>query len=221
MIATLAEIKTLLGISGSTQDAQIAALIPIVEADLIEHCNNDFLNDSVQFLGDCTITAAGGVYKIECADGGMDAEGFAVADPVYLDGSVRNDNYYTVKTIAAGYIEVNEATVAESTATAMTVTLVTIPAALKIYFARMISWQLNHANDAGMQSENIGNYSYSMAKTSSDAGYPADILRGLDKWRRIRAVRGSIIEAFRERRGSTSGLASHDDIALNHYKESR
>lgn len=41
-VITLAEYKTLAGITGSTQDALITALIPMVEDDIIALCNYDF-----------------------------------------------------------------------------------------------------------------------------------------------------------------------------------
>jgi hypothetical protein len=41
-VITLAEYKTLAGISGTTQDALITALIPLVEDDIIAICNYDF-----------------------------------------------------------------------------------------------------------------------------------------------------------------------------------
>ena len=41
-VITLAEYKTLAGITGTDKDAQITALIPIVEDDIIAICNYDF-----------------------------------------------------------------------------------------------------------------------------------------------------------------------------------
>lgn len=42
IIITIAEVKTLLQITGTSKDALITLLIPIVESDLLEHLNNDF-----------------------------------------------------------------------------------------------------------------------------------------------------------------------------------
>lgn len=41
-IITLAEWKTLTGTTGTAQDTQVTALIPYVQADFVEMCNNDF-----------------------------------------------------------------------------------------------------------------------------------------------------------------------------------
>ena len=41
-VITLAEYKTIRGITGTTQDAQISALIPIVQDEIIQFCNQDW-----------------------------------------------------------------------------------------------------------------------------------------------------------------------------------
>jgi len=41
-VITLAEYKTLKGITGTAQDAQISALIPIVQDEIITFCNQDW-----------------------------------------------------------------------------------------------------------------------------------------------------------------------------------
>ena len=41
-VITLAEYKTLAGITGTDKDAQITALIPLIEDDIIAICNYDF-----------------------------------------------------------------------------------------------------------------------------------------------------------------------------------
>jgi hypothetical protein len=207
MIATLAEIKVLLGISDSSKDTQITALIPIVESDLFTYCNNLFLDQDITFGGSCTITSAGSAYKIVCAAGGMDAVGFASGDKILLKGSKRNDGYWTISGVASGYIQVAEAVVAESTAFDADLTLAVFPSALKIYVAKMIGYQLYHVNDSGLTGESIGNYSYSRQSGGSlDAGYPAEILKGLDRWRMMSMKKGTIQNMFRDFRGMTESL---------------
>ena len=41
-VITLAEYKTLAGITGTTQDARITAYIPMVQSDIVEMCKYDF-----------------------------------------------------------------------------------------------------------------------------------------------------------------------------------
>jgi hypothetical protein len=203
MIASLAQIKSILGYTDTTYDSRITTLLPMIEAEIIEYCNNNFLNVSITFDGDCTITASGGVYKIVCADGGMDDVGFAVSDTVYIAGSNRNDGYVTISAISDGEITIAEPLIAESTAVGISLTLALFPAALTVYLARMIGYQIKHAEDAGISSESIGKYSYSRKDSNGgDMGYPQEILKGLDKWKFVRVGRGQKLEHYNENRGS-------------------
>jgi hypothetical protein len=209
MIATRNEIKTILGISASdyAKDTQIDAILPMVSNDLIEYCNNTFIGQMITFSGECTITASAGVYRINCADGGMDVANFAIGDTIHLSGSTRDDGYLTIAGINANYFTIVEPLTANTTATPMTINITTFPMALKIYLAKMIGYQLFHANDSGITSESIGNYSYSRAQGTTDSGYPAEILRGLDKWKNVSTKRGSILPQFRDYRGYTTSLS--------------
>lgn len=203
MIASLAQIKSVLGYTDTTYDSRITTLLPMVEGEIIEYCNNTFLDSDITFGGECTITAVAGVYKIVCADGGMDDVGFAVSDTVYLSGSKRNDGYLTISAIADGEVTIAEPLVAESTAVAVDLTLARFPVALTVYLARMIGYQIKHAEDAGITSESIGKYSYSRKDSGGgDSGYPAEILKGLGKWRFARVGRGRIIEHYNDKRGT-------------------
>jgi hypothetical protein len=202
MIASLATVKSILGYTDTTHDARITTMLPIVEADLIEYCNNRFLNTDISFGGSCTITASAGVYKIVCADLGMDEVSFAENDIVYLDGSTRNDGYYTISAIAAGEITIAEALVAQATASGMTLSLAEFPQAIQLSFARMIGYQVEHANDAGMQSEHIGKYSYSRQASTNADGYPDEILKALNKWRNVSVPKGVRRDQYNDRRGS-------------------
>jgi len=204
-IITLAEYKTLMGISDvdATRDARITALIPQVEQEIVEYCGNQFTVAGVSFTGDFTPTVAvGPVYTLVCTDGGISDVSFATGDTILLNGTVRNDGRFTTTNFSDTVITVSEALVAESEISA-SVTLVQWPTGLKIYAARMIAYQLAHMGDAGVTSESIKSYSYSRANGGSgDAGYPQEILRGLDRWRKIRVGRGRRIEHYIDKRGS-------------------
>jgi hypothetical protein len=203
MLITLAEYKTIYGISDNSQDAQILAYLPIIEDEIVSYCNNEFLNSDITFSGSFVPTiTTGPVYTLVCALGGIAAIGFAAGDQFKLSGTVRNDGRLTGTIFADTVITVSDILVAEAAVNAEIV-LIQYPKALKIYAARMISYQLAHGNDAGLQSESIKSYSYSRASGgASDAGYPAEILHGLDKWRNIKTGRGQIKEHFIDRRGN-------------------
>ena len=203
MITTVSTVKTLLNITDSSYDTRIAMLLPMVENDLIEYCNNAFLNTGVVFSGDIELkVAAGPVYTMECDDGGYSTSGLAIDDIVYLTGSTRNDHYFTIDNLTDTVITVDEKIYAEAE-TGLTLTLVEFPTELQMYVAQMIWHKLDAIKSAGMQSENIKSYSYTRASGgASDAGYPQEILRGLEKWKRIKVGRGRRIEHYSDKRGS-------------------
>ena len=82
---------------------------------------------------------------------------------------------------------------------------------LQIYLAKMVSYQIYHANDSGIKGESIGNYSYTRESAGGgDAGYPAEILRGLNKWKYIKCKFGSFVPHLRDRRGLSIDLQTTD-----------
>jgi hypothetical protein len=212
MIASLGDIKSILGYTDTSHDLSIMALIPMVESEVVNYCNNTFIYSSIYFAGEIACTVASGpVYSFDCADGDMDDAELSAGDIVFLEDSNRNDGYYTIYSLAPTQIIVNEKLIAQ-TASDLTLYLVQVPAGLKIYIAKMIAYQINHASDAGLTGESIGNYSYSRKDGgTSDAGYPAEMLRGLDKWKRITSKRGTVRIQYRDYRGYGARLAGDTD----------
>lgn len=206
-IITLAEYKTLMGITDTdaTRDARVSALIPQIEADIIEECNNEFTNPDITFSGAFVPTvSAGPVYTLVCALGGISAVSFANGDSFTLAGTVRNDGRYTGTTFADTVITVSEAVVAEASVDA-TVTLIQYPAGVKLYAARMIAYQMDNMANAGLTGETIKSYSYSRASGMGDSGYPAEILKGLAKWKNIKVGRSKRREHLYDKRGMWVG----------------
>ena len=210
MIATLAEIKTLLGITDTSKDAQITALIPMVENDVLQYCNNSFESAFATWGGSVTPTQAGSVYTF--VGTAFLASLITSGDYIHVTGTLRNDGYYHVTNITDTVITVDSPMINEPAITA-SIAAVEIPAGLKIYFAKMIGWNVYNFKSSGLSSESIGNYSYSMKDgASGDAGYPADMLKGLDRWRRVSTKRGIVHQQFRDARGVTKPLA--EDVSL-------
>lgn len=206
-IITLAEYKTLMGITDvdATRDARISALIPQVEADIVEECNNEFTNPDITFTGAFVPTVSSGpVYTLVCALGGIAAVSFANGDSFVLDGTVRNDGRYTGTTFADTVITVSEPVVAEASVEA-SVTLIQYPAGIKLYAARMIAYQMDNMANAGLTSETIKSYSYSRAASGGDTGYPAEILKGLSKWKNVKVGRSRRREHLYDERGDWVG----------------
>jgi hypothetical protein len=214
-LLSLAEYKVIYGITDTdaTRDAQITAYLPMIEAEIVEYCNNEFLNKDITFSGSFVPTvSAGPVYTLVCALGGISAIGLSAGDQIKLEGTIRNDGRLTTTVIADTVITVSDVLVAESAVDAK-ISLIQYPAGLKMYAARMVAYQLAHGNDAGLTSESIKSYSYSRASGgASDAGYPQELLKGLDKWRLIKTGRGQRREQFIDRRGNFVGDIITDKI---------
>lgn len=205
-LLTLAEYKTIYGITDTdaTRDARISAYIPLVEADIVQICNNEFLNTDITFSGSFVPTvSAGPVYTLVCSGGGISTAGFSSGDQFKLEGTKRNDNRLTSTTVTDTVITVSDELVAESAIDAA-ITLIQYPAGIRMYAARMIAYQMAHGDDAGIQSESIKSYSYSRASGGdSDAGYPQEIIIGLTRsFGCVRTGRGRRIEHYIDKRGS-------------------
>ena len=204
-LLTLAQYKTIYGIidTDATRDAQISAYLPMIEAEIVEYCNNEFLNKDITFSGAFVPTvSAWPVYTLVCALGGISDVSFSSGDQFKLSGTVRNNGRLTSTTFSDTVITVSDELVGEDEVDA-TITLIQYPAGLKMYAARMVAYQLAHGNDAGIISESIKSYSYSRANGgSADAGYPVEILRGLDRWRSVKIGRGRRVDHYIDKRGS-------------------
>jgi hypothetical protein len=183
-IITLAQYKSLTGsdISDTTKDTQIQALIPQVEADILEICNRDFANHDITFSGDFVPTvAAGPVYSFVCSDGGISAVSFSAGDCLIATGSTRNDGRYTSSAFSDTAITIVEPVVSEAEVSMM-LTLIQYPKGLALYAAKMLKYLIDHGNSAGMSSESIGKYSYTRANSNgADLGYPSEIIGGLKR----------------------------------------
>lgn len=175
MIATLAEIKTILGITDTTYDAVITAILPGVENDLLEWLNNKFLFDSVSYGASLTPTASN---TFVGTSGGINSIGFANGDIIYVEGSNRNDGFFTLASFTDTNFTVSETVVTE-TAKTLTVTLVKFPSQLKVAIARMVGSRVLNGNRSmvgGVRSESLADYSVTLNLSSSSAGYSDDIL---------------------------------------------
>jgi hypothetical protein len=108
-------------------------------------------------------------------------DSFQIGDMIYIQGSTRNDGYYTIKTVTDTVIEINETFITE-TANCFVV-LSSVPPALLQIISKMIYFDVYvRLKIGGLQSERIGTYSYSTQALDGGLGYPRDITSGLDMY---------------------------------------
>lgn len=204
-ILTLAQAKAFLKITDTDadRDAQISAFIPAVEDDIAAICNKRFRNTSVSFTGDITITGVSTTYTLTCSDGGITDVAFAVGDYIDLEGSDRNDGYFTIATLADTAVTTTEALVTESEKS-LTFYLVQWPEGVRQIAARMIGYLLDTVGSAGLISENILDYSYTRAE-GTDTGYPAAIIKALSRFGVMSCGFGVKRSQYNDKRGSFEG----------------
>jgi hypothetical protein len=202
MITTRTAVKALLGITDTSKDTRIDALLPQVEADLIGECNKDFLT-AVSFAGNITPTAAAGsVYSFDCADGGMDDVFFTVGDVVKLQGSMQNEWYFTIAAIADAKITVTEQVFAEAEGY-MALVKAQFPREFPLLVAKMVAFQLSTSGKPGMESEKILDYSYT--RKASSGSYPEEILAAIRRYKATRVGIGSVVQHYNDKRGNWRG----------------
>ena len=184
-IVTSTQVKTLMGISGTDYDTQIAGLIPQVEDWIIDYCNNDFRQNNIYVQSGNIAFVNGGASADTITDADeqfSDTYAPIAGDSITVDGSFRNDGRtYTIATVtSAGTLTLEEkgSVVAEDLAGIATVklTLVVFRPQLQSIAAEIIKFFLN----TGMT---IGAVDSGGAITPAET-YPADVERD---WSRLLA----------------------------------
>lgn len=167
MIATAAEIKTLLQITAVTWDTLIAALIPIVTDDVFNITNNPFYDGNVWAESDgLTFASAGGTITTDDATD-FDYLHLASGDDILVEGSLRNDGFYPVTSKVDGVITITSPfTLSDETPPTddpqvITIYKIRFPKGLKIAFARMVGFHIQNNEEMmqGIKSESIGRHS--------------------------------------------------------------
>lgn len=175
MIATLIEVKQLLSITDTINDALITAMIPVVQSTIIDYTKNNFEiipsdgSKIHKLTGMITNEAEGSNFLFNSADKKITAPsnlnfetyGFAVGDDFSVRGSSRNDGVYSIDAISSNVITVNEELITETTANYVIVRHVKFPKALKIVVSQIIKSWMNESQHLGLASKSLGDHSES------------------------------------------------------------
>lgn len=179
MIISLADVKTILGISNTNSDTMLNLVLPMVQSSIIEFCKNHF-KDSLAYSAE-TISFSG-TSILDSSSGFVTAELFS--DNYLIEGSKYNDGIFTVSNVAAGTLTVSETTRTETAGNTILITRVVFPKELGFIMAKMAGYTIK--NKFGVKSESISNYSVSYDSSSTYiTGYPDSITAGLLKYRRV------------------------------------
>lgn len=172
-ITTSANVKTFLGISGSAQDALIALLIPLVEADFLSIRNKPWDTEVEEEL-------------VGIGDGSNVA--FTLAKkPVVKD----SETIYVAKDKETGYtINLTTGVVTFTTAPAAgeqvhadyEATAFYYPNGAELVAIKMIGWLIQAQKSLGVQSESLGDYSVTFEKGNGVRGYPESITGDIKRY---------------------------------------
>jgi len=197
-VVSLANVKAFLRITDTdaTRDALISLLIPIVYADIVEECNNKFIAPDYDFESSAIDFDASPSYKIIIDAGGFTAMAYPTSGNIIVSGSRLNDGIFTISAQADTYLQTTEPIVDELQTTegySVRVDLCNFPKPLELIASRMIGYQLNMSNSAGITSMSLGNYSETRSVSGvSRGGYPDELLNSLRPWKNHRTGRGTI-----------------------------
>lgn len=164
MILTLTELKTLLNIGDSSQDAKLNMIMPICESDIHTYTKNDF---GMKTYNTTAITND----IIYCANTDLKAN-----DTIIFTEGINKDEPMTILTRSATELTVDKDLEDETTANSFY--KVKYPTGLKLIFSQMVNHKLNEV--VGVKSESIGQYS--VTYDISQTGYPQQIWNSLRKY---------------------------------------
>jgi hypothetical protein len=190
-VMTAAEVKTLLGISGTTYDAQIAAYLPIIQSHILEYCGiGRFRDENKQIITATIAFVEGGLSAdtiTDSAEGFVDIAEFEAGMDIYVECSLSNDGAYTIGTVAAGTItlDTGDDVVDEAAGGLVKISRIRWPKAIKKFAAQMIWENISAVKSGNVKSESIGDYSVTY-DGAGFGGYSNSVLAGLNTWRTVR-----------------------------------
>lgn len=182
MIATLSEIKALLGITSTTNDTRIESNIPLIEQAICNHCRNDFIDKrngvfTVKVYG--TITVSESAKTIELPT----SHDFIAGDDIRIYGSIRNDGAYRIDSVNSNTLTIDSVYSLKDDESVALVLKVNYPIDLKTIVANIVSYNINDKIDKTMKTEKIDDYSYTMSDNIN--GYPSSLTNGLNNYRKL------------------------------------
>ena len=142
---TTAQARILLGLAAdATRDALIAAVIPLAQSKVVEHCGaGSFLLCDAQVVGSGIAFVSGSTATITDSDSGF-VTALLQAGDVNVRFSKRNDGVKSVDTVAAGVLTLSSGEVLkdEEAGSEIIITQVEWPKSLSLDFIQLIAYYL-------------------------------------------------------------------------------
>jgi hypothetical protein len=190
-VITVAEVKTILGVTSTADDAKIAAFIPYVQDDIAAYCNNRFADTSIYRKSGSDLEFVNGSSRdyITDAQDWFSTSGFKDGmDVVVVGGS--NEGFYTISSVSTGTMKMTSSGefVNQSQTTYhrwpgfIGVYRVKWPRDLKLQAAKMVKYLIDHPTESDAKSESLDDYSVTFAGQNA---YPERLIAGLKKYRKV------------------------------------
>lgn len=194
MITDLSTIKTFLQISDSSKDTLITALIPEINAWILNHCGDGcYTVTDVDYCAN-TITFDETNNKILDSDSQFVVENFADGNEVRIDNSYSNDGIYTIQTVSAGELLLIDSDILitepsnDSSNRLVKITRIKYKKGLERIFSKMVGYNLQTTTNSGITQKSLADYSVKFGSGGSDDfinGYPKNIVNDLNQFRSL------------------------------------
>jgi hypothetical protein len=191
-LINLNQAKTLLQINVSTYDTLINMLIPIIENEIVEYCNNEFIATYESLNGIMpTVYMYSNTMYFTTLDNSLNddtedftTKNFKTGDVLRVYNSLHNDRMYTIISIATHKIILDSINIVndESSGNTFVVARVDFPETLKFTASRMIKWGMQKYGF--FKQEKFDDYSYTRDEKLVK-GYPESIISGLNDYRSL------------------------------------
>lgn len=197
-VVTKAEVKTLLGITSTGYDSKITALIPHVQNDILDYCNNYFCDSAIYIEREAGLAFVGGTSagasRDYITDDNQDftSAGFADGMDVAIVGgsnsgmnTISSVTTGTMKMISTGDFVDQDQDTSYNHVGPILISRVQWPRGIKKIAAQMVWHLIDDPKPKDVKSESIDDYSVTYA---GDNEYPKRVIQGLNKYRRVEMI---------------------------------
>lgn len=188
MIITSDEAITLLQVKMAKKPL-LDELIPRTQDWLLNYLNNPFHTSNYTISsGIAFVHNDGSADVITDSENTFDDDEVEFSDnmDIHVQGSDRNDGFYSVATATAGTLTLvddeHNTLVNESADNAILITRVKFPKGIEIPFARLLNYFMQKESNPNVKSKSLGGRSVTYA---SDGGIPKDLLMQFNPWRKL------------------------------------
>lgn len=185
MIITLAQVKSLLNISGTAKDTLISALIPEAEAKYLQIRNIPFMQIQADITASDKTIINLKLYPYDISNSlssvlydNNTVAAFIDRTDYFYNSAHSIDNYVTDIDIENNTIELDTA----PSATATDIIFTVYPKGSKFIAAKLIQYLMQSNSMNGLQSESVGSYSYSKGGGGNPFGVPDDIYKSIKRY---------------------------------------